>query len=826
VPKADEVRKRLLHRVERQSKDFAMSSMHFLGRPLEVGTVLQIGPNKYRVPEEAYLAVIDEAPGAFWTHPVCYELHGVAKGEITVIREQYPLEAPDVHAELEPLHIPDLPHLRRDDREDPFRWPPLDLDRVELELPTVSFDLPRPCVDDRHALFVAGMDNMPHFHTDFVIMRNVLIDRYGYEPDNIIIVMGDGGGYADLPVDYAGTVADLDAALDEYAAGGMRELGIDDSLFLYTFNHGGQDSGDDVYLCMDAWTEYHDHQLKAKLDNINCARLIVAMNQCHSGGFIADVLSTTGPSEVAIMTACRHDQSAYPTSVGSHGYLSVALYTALNWAFPAAISPAFPGHVAGDIAAHDANTDGMISAQEAWQYVHDMMHAHHWATTGGIETPQWGESSAGCAASMFWGQPQLLVEDGVPVYESPDVYLHDPTVTPNDTTADTAHPANWSDYYHPDTTNRIVARVHNTGCAPARSIGVEFRVMSFGVGGRTTLVGTSPVDSIDPGHHAFAWVDWGFPSSMVHRCALARADCAADPAMPYAMANIASDDNQAQRNLDPVFSAPSTGNPKRKGRTIEREFEVRNDERREAVFAVSLGNSRGRSRNVKAEVLGADALRKIALKPGEAIQVGVRFTISAQAQTGDKLHFPIDVRRLRPDPTPMGGVTFVVEIATGRLEGRIASREGVIPTKGTVTIESIKPRGVTFRADVDRRGTFSFRNIHPGPYLIQADCDAGHASSAVFVEPNSTTTKALLLEPTTNVVGAALKGAGGKPLARALVAVRDTESGHSYLVRTDRKGICRVPDIEPGEYRVSLPEKKSTKARTVTFDYLPSGQPE
>ena len=108
-----ELRRKLMARLSEQKQTFATRSMHLLERPLEAGMELAIGPHKYPVDEEAFLVVIDEAPGAFWTHPVRYELHDVKTGEVRVIQEEFPLEHTDLQAELVALHIPDLPHLKK-----------------------------------------------------------------------------------------------------------------------------------------------------------------------------------------------------------------------------------------------------------------------------------------------------------------------------------------------------------------------------------------------------------------------------------------------------------------------------------------------------------------------------------------------------------------------------------------------------------------------------------------------------------------------------------------------------------------------------------------
>ncbi|MCP3960633.1 MAG: hypothetical protein GY719_22550 [bacterium] len=823
----DELRRKLQLRLQSRKSDFTHKSIHYAERPLDKATELLIGPNAYPVERESYLVVIDEAPGAFWTHPVSYELHETETGEVTVIHEQYPLESPNLEVEMVALHIPDIPGLlpRKEDRDLPE---PLQVEvgRLEKILWHKSFDLPRPCTAHRHALFVAGVDNMPHFHDDFLIMRDVLLETYGYRPDNIVIVLGDGSDYADLPVDYPGTIVGLDDALDSYRPGGSRELGADDHLFLFGFNHGGIESGD-AYLCMHpAWTpKYYDHQLRAKLDDIHCGDLIVAMNQCHSGGFIDDVLASTGPGGIAIMTACRSDQSAYPaTGGGSHGYLAAALATALNWAFPAGVGATFPGHAVGTVSAQDNNLDGRLSAEEAWLYVHDMMHAHHWHTINGIETPQWGTSTPTAGAALFWGQPNLVVADGSPFWESPDVYLHNPATVPTDATAVTWHPDNWNDDYRPDMVNRVVCRVHNTGCAPCRNTSVEFRAMSFGVGGGTTLIGTAGPLDIDPGQHTFAWVDWNFSSALSHRCIMVRADSAGDPAMPFG-GNIVPDDNQAQRNVDPLYLAPYFAEPLKRAVELEQTFLIQNLFDVEARFVgdLAMGERSPEIEEIDTEPL--EALGRKVLQPQQAQRVKMRMKIRPRARLGKKFRFPIQIKSLQPEEQILGGVTLTVEIAAGRLEGQVVRRTGR-PGKGRVVLEGLKQKEQKHSARVRRSGRFSFKHIAPGPYRIWAECKEGVAQSTVFVEKNTVTRKILMLEEIPRLVHGRLDDVSGEPLADTLIAARDAETGVRYLARTDSHGDYTLAGAHAGEFEITVPGESRLAPRTLRLDETLTEEPE
>ena len=121
---ADDLKKNLFHRIETKAAEFSTRTMHMLERPLKSGTVLQIGPNRHEVKKDAYLVIIDEDPGAYWVHPVRYELHDTATGEIQAIQEEHPLESPDVGAELLALHIPDLPALKKKGNDSFFELRP------------------------------------------------------------------------------------------------------------------------------------------------------------------------------------------------------------------------------------------------------------------------------------------------------------------------------------------------------------------------------------------------------------------------------------------------------------------------------------------------------------------------------------------------------------------------------------------------------------------------------------------------------------------------------------------------------------------------------
>lgn len=797
----DQIHKLIADRVSRAPAQFTRAAVHVVDPPVARGAVLSIGPNRYPVQADSWLVVIDEAPGAYWAHPVRYELHDRDTGQVTVVHEQFPLQHPGVGAKM--VAVKEPPGLRSPTERGFFFDGRIPVSATRPRLGPVhgirSYAPPRPCAAQQWALFYAGMNNMSDFHNDFVNMRDVLIERYGYDPAHIIVAMGDGSDYVDLPVDHDGTSAGLDAALDSFAPGGSRALGANDSLFLYTFNHGGP-SG----LCTwPSWGTYTPAQLRTKLDALACGQLLVAMNQCNSGGFVTDVLATTGPSQVAIMTTCSATQSGHPAAGLDNGYFSVALATALNWAFPASIPTSFPGFVAGTVTAQDGNGDGMVAFSEAFAWVQSMMAANHQPTINGIETPQYGESSPGAGASMFFGRPQLEIPDGSPVWESPDVFLLDPAFVPDDTNTIPGSPAYWGDDYRPDTTNRLVARVYNSGCAPCRNVSVELRVMSFGSGSAITLVGTATLDQIDAGSHAYAWVDWSFPSAQIHRCALARATCTASPAQPFDMGNIASDGQQAQRNLDPIYVAPGFDRPIR----IERTITIARPELLERMKVVP----RFEQPRLAAEV------RELERGPRGRRELRLRIDVPPNLQRGEVERFPIAFEDRGRD---VGGVTVTVQVAEGRLEGRVIAR-GRMVNRGEVRLDHLKLADVSYVEELGRDGRFSFRGICPGPYRVRVKSRAGSAEETLFVIPNRVTRRDIVLEPPVIHLGGRLMDAGGNPLVEGMATLRDPTTGALHMVRTDAHGYFTLHDVAPGELELTTPLGGVTRVGVGPLERVP-----
>ncbi len=222
------------------------------------------------------------------------------------------------------------------------------------------------------------------FWNDTVWMYKTLLAN-GYTPADIFVLYGDGNDYASANptyrhptrvTDYAATNGNVFMVFDGLkngdAARGIPKLDSNDTLFVWTFDHGGR-SGSESTLCL------RDGAMGAsafstRLNAVTYARRAVFMQQCFSGGFI-DPLKN---AKTFISTAARPDQVAYPADTEnetfggrpySHGEYNYWITSALN-----RLTPTGAGVNA------DANADAWVSMAE--------MHAWEAAHKSTSETPQ------------------------------------------------------------------------------------------------------------------------------------------------------------------------------------------------------------------------------------------------------------------------------------------------------------------------------------------------------------------------------------------------------------------------------------------------------
>ena len=130
-----------------------------------------------------------------------------------------------------------------------------------------------------------------------------ILQMHGYKSENIYVVYKDGvGGDTYTPVDYPATHTSLDTVFGILSD----TMGLRDTLFFYTTNHGGS-GGISVWNAMDSAGALTHTQVAAWLDSITCHNMIIVMEQCVSGKFISHISAQNR----VILTACKDDESSY-----------------------------------------------------------------------------------------------------------------------------------------------------------------------------------------------------------------------------------------------------------------------------------------------------------------------------------------------------------------------------------------------------------------------------------------------------------------------------------------------------------------------------------
>jgi len=703
-----------------QKGEFKGKSVSLSGKPIKAGITLRMGPRSYTVFNDTFLVIIDEAPGAFWEHPVLYELHEIKTGKMIPIYEKRWLSNPDKYPALKLIYHP-IPEKEKKDekkKEEKITGPgPF----------TIKYVTPIPDTGKMHAVLFGGPGG--NFQYDIANMRDVLMNKYAFTRGNIHILLDDGSDQFIPPNQaikgcHTASREHLDNLLFSYSMGGKWELGEQDTLFLYIFSHGG--SCDDTYYFATFALDhegnevdhfYHDFELAERLSNIACGQLIVVMNPCGGGGFIPKIIdkvssSTHGPKKTVAMAGCRKDQLAWTLFLDrehffekKHGAFSVFFYTALNWgSFPPSIPGPLPGTTGGFNLTPDTNGDGMISMKDAWKWAKHIMRSHRITTLLGIEIPQYAEYPENAGADMFLGKPELQVKEFSLTGKVLHIFFTDPAVLPDDTTTLATGRYYRGFTYHTNAANLIVARVFNIGTAPCRDVTVEFRLRHEG---DVLFIGVGRIAEIDTGTHAYAHVKWDAPSSLdisaVDRVMI-RATCPADPAPPSRENDVGSERHQAQMSYVEAtltdLSAP-----------------FKQIENFGPVYAVI--------RNLAGFGVVAGQLKRYAR------------------------HFPIDFDENKFEGADVGGLHGAISVESRSSEPDIV---------GMVTIESEKHPGFKLSVETDSKGQYLFEVLPVGKYKVRAESLQGIGEDLVELIKDKSIKKNL----TVKKPGEAVKGKENK----------------------------------------------------------------
>ena len=212
------------------------------------------------------------------------------------------------------------------------------------------------------------------FWNDTVWMYKTLLNR-GYAKENIYVLYGNGADYSSANPKYrcSHTVTDFPATttwVNKVFTGmkngdgpnGIKKLRDNDSLFVWTFDHGSYISSTSAYLClMDAWMT--SSTFASKLNAVKYNKRAIFMQQCYSGGFINSLQN----GKTYISTACRATETAHRADTEKESYGgSYYHHGEYNYYVTSAIDGKKP---TGSNVNADSNNDGKVSAREAHVYM-------------------------------------------------------------------------------------------------------------------------------------------------------------------------------------------------------------------------------------------------------------------------------------------------------------------------------------------------------------------------------------------------------------------------------------------------------------------------
>ncbi len=333
----------------------------------------------YTPKSASWFFFVDLMPYQSWGHPCQYIFVDCKTGEIKSIKSDFPPNLGD----MDIIYVEKTPEKGK---------------LFDFSKPLLKSTRVASTNNDYAVIISGGMDkynNYERYWNDCSAIYSALVDVYGYLDDHIYVLLADGtssasdrrigsnsydsspldlDGDGDNDVQYAATKANIRQVFT--VLGG--KLNRDDHLFVFTTDHGGLESGNNVFINL--WNEtMRDDEFAIELNKVNAGRFNIVMEQCHSGGFIDDLTFENR----TIATACRADENSF-----SRGAFT---YNEFVYHWISAIAGITPEGTAVDA---DSNNDGWISMEEAFIYAE--------SNDEQIEHPQYDSTSGnlGCMTSL------------------------------------------------------------------------------------------------------------------------------------------------------------------------------------------------------------------------------------------------------------------------------------------------------------------------------------------------------------------------------------------------------------------------------------------
>ena len=221
------------------------------------------------------------------------------------------------------------------------------------------------------------------YWNDLKRMYSILVDKYAYNPQNIIIIYKDGVAEdTDMPVNVSASLQHFNNTFNFLA----QRMDSKDSLFIYSTNHGWEEG-----LCLYYFETVSPEHFAEVLDPIAYAKMILVMEQCNSGVFIPYL---SGNNRV-IMTAASATEASWSCDTeGSYDEFVYHFMVAVNMELPDGTPVRW----------HDGNGDNIISMREAFNYALIM--------DSRAEHPHYDDNADGVGVNAFLLSTVTLGEEG------------------------------------------------------------------------------------------------------------------------------------------------------------------------------------------------------------------------------------------------------------------------------------------------------------------------------------------------------------------------------------------------------------------------------
>jgi len=622
----------------------------------------------------------------------------------------------------------------------------------------MSGSITRPTADNYHALLFVGVCNRQRYVLSLIRWTNLLHEMFGYPLANIRIIVGPYSNpawatmVAGTDTTNNATRTDLDNALAAYASGSgdPHELTANDNLFIFTFNHGGNDAdGLGSYLCCDDFaTKYFATDFAARIAAINCRQIVHLAAQCCAGGFVDPFINAGGPTQrKAIMAGSRAEEStneAIFDKLFASAFNGRMVQNALDDNIDLGITGEgqdvylVPGYTTNRI---DWGPTGTISTREAFNWVYDHYVNQVFPSYTVPDMPLYSQkpwTESGQPVHIRLGEPELVMQDcstdsGVEPSACATPW-YSPDLRPDNSDA---FPGLGPYEYVPAHHNRFYVRTANRGTAPTDDV---WRIMEVrGLGFTGGPVGPPRIDAavetsgtelvsarLRPGRAQTQYERILIGGDFGHGCVSAAAFSNID-VLSHSLWSITADNDQVQCNLDPAavsgaVPVDSTDTNSNSGK-IFRLMPI--TAAGGGTFEIRVGRPEKKT-PIKIKI----EKNNLVLRKGQKEAFQLEIIVPPKTPDGLEDQIPVEIMQGRKR---IGGVTFLIKTATAHAKILAHGRDGAPVAKMTVLLRYPgDPRVLS--AVTNEKGIASFGPLNPGFYFAEMKGEKD-APLRVFIAP-------------------------------------------------------------------------------------------